>query len=430
MPRPAPVVLFAVFLAGAALIGACASASDAYQDGMERETAGDYAGAARDYITSLERDPTLPNVRGRLAVAGREAVRESIARAATLDAEGAAQTYLDADALVARAGAVGVDLDRPATFAADRDAALARAVAVLAEQAADALGAAEYAGAIGRLGRARAFRPTAQEAARLDALALDAFEGWAEADLAAGRYRDALARTEAALSLGPDAARADALTALRLDVLAAGTVVVAVLPPESDDAPAGFLRTLHDVLLDDALADPPPFVALVDPAEVRRWSRAQRRRGPALSDSPRRLGDAAADLGADLAVVLALGTVSETSRAGTPRTERAETRAGAAATWTRTRAEMTVEAEADVVAATAQRSLACDRTVAESATETFERGAYDGDWRDLDLSRAERRLFADDAGDRAYDRALEALRDALADAAARVIGVCAGERVG
>ena len=100
-PLPMPRLLALSLLV--TLAWGCASAEDAYVDGMEHETAGDYAAAADAYATALERDRGLPNVAGRLAVAGREAVRRWIAQASGAGPEPAAEAYLAAQALVDRA---------------------------------------------------------------------------------------------------------------------------------------------------------------------------------------------------------------------------------------------------------------------------------------------------------------------------------------
>ena len=298
--------------------------------------------------------------------------------------EGAALEWLRADALVSRCAAVGVDLQRRPSFDADRDAALALAVDDLRQQAAAALGAGDFPAAVDRLNRARAFRPTASEARALDALALDTFGRWAAADLDGGRFRAALAHADAGLAV----AETDALLDLRAAVLDAGSVWVAVLPAESDDAPTAFLRDLDDVVSEDRLAAPPAFVEVVDPAEVRRWARG-RRSGPALADSPRRIGQAAADLGADLGVVAAVGPVTDDESLGAPRPVSAEVRGGGAATYVRRRVTLTASAQARVVGVEPGSSRpVCDDTASASFEVEYDRASYDGDWRDLALSPA------------------------------------------
>ena len=404
----------------------CATAEGAYTDGMARETAGDYATAAHDYATALERDPSIRNVPGRLAVAGRQAVRGHLTAAGASEPDAAALHYLAADALIGRAARLGVHLERPATFERDRDAALDGAVAFLTDEAEAARAAGDWAGAINRLQRTATLRPSAGRQRDVDALALAVYADWAEADLVAGAYRAGLAHAEAALALAPGD---DALLDLRDAVLDAGTVVAAVLPAEGDGVPRAFLRDLTDVLVDESLAAPPPFVALVDPADVRRWARRERRGD--LADQPRRLADAARDLGADLGVVVAVAPVREQELAGDVRTETARVSGRSErASYSVRQLTLTVSAQADLVAAEAGTGrVVCERTVAERAVERYDVATAERDWRDLDLSRAERAAFASDAADRAYQRALDALRDRLAAALAGEVAGCVQAQV-
>ncbi len=401
-----------------AVAGGCASGKRAYTDGMALETSGDYDAAADAYATALERDPSLPNVPGRLAVAGREAVRQAVGRAPGLDPEGAALGYRRAQALVDRAAALGVDLRRPAGFETDRDAAYAVAVDALLDDAERAYAAADFRRSLDRVARARTFGPSPDRAEVLDGLALDTYQAWAQADLDAGRFRAALGHADAALALGLDPARSARLDDLRDDIFDAGRLIVAVLPTEGGDLPEAFRRDLTDALADDHLRDAGPFVVLVDPADVRRWDR-DRRRGPALSDSPRRLGRAAADLGADLGVVVVLSDVAEREVAGDARTETARVRStGADATISVRQITVEVTVDADVVVADAGGRPVCDVAVEAQGRASYDRATTAGDWRALDLSRRQRAAFADDAADRAFDDALVDLRERLAQAAA------------
>lgn len=427
MPRAARLALFVL---AASLLWGCGSAEGAYADGMELETAGDYVGAAEAYALALERDRDLPNVAGRLAVAGREAIAWYLAQARSGDAESAAASYLAADALSIRAGAVGVDLARPATFATDRDAALAEAVDALIGQSDAAFRAGDYQQAVARLDRARGFRPSAADLDAIDRRAVDAYGEWAEEDLAAGRFRAALSRVDAATALGVSSL-ADQLDEFRSFVLDAGTIVVAVFPTEGDADEALFLRDLGDALVEDHLVPAPVFVGVVDPAEVRRWERAQRgRRGPDLSDSPRRLGEAALDVGADLGAVAILGPMSEETIRGTAKTETAEVRGTSTrASYTVREDELRLGAEADVLVVDASGRAVCDETVRRDIRHAFDTASYDGDWRALDLSRSARRLFVDDVVAVARDEARDRLRDALAAALADRITACASRQV-
>ena len=432
----------------ALFVGACASAEDAYRDGMEEETSGDYTAAAAAYIRALERDPSLPNVAGRLGVAGREAVRGYVRSAAVAGPEAAANAYLAAESLVRGAAAVGVDLDRPATFAADLDAALDAATGDLIGRADARLGAFDFPAVLPLLARARAYRPTPEQTAQMDGLARTAYLGWAEADLDAGRYRSALGRTEAALALGAPVPEADRLHDLQRAILDAGAVVTAVFPAEAayNDLPRGFLRDLDDVLADATVATPSPFVALVDPAETRRLLRGARgnddgrrgpvgggpgRRGTSRIASPRLTAGLTRDLRADFGAAVEIGPLVETDAEGEPRTESARLRrGGTGTTYQRRRVRLTAELDAAfTVVDAASGQVVCDEEVEERVTEDYDRATYSGDWRDLDLSRSERAMFAPDAGAEASDRALQRLRDAAAEALAARITRCVERQV-
>ncbi|WP_412067045.1 hypothetical protein [Rubrivirga sp. IMCC43871] len=298
-----------VVLSASAL--ACASAEEAYSEGMALEQSGDMVAAADAYATALERDRDLPNVAGRLAVAGREAIRQHLAAAEGLDAEGAALAYREADALVDRAAALGVPLDRPASFAADRDARYDAAVRSLTEAARRASPPSD---AVALTNRARAFSMTDAQAEALDRVARDAYAAWVEADLSAGRYRSALTHADDGLALGASARLAD----LRASVLTLGALRAAVFPAEGDDDL--FARDVSDVLYDEALVSNDPFVLFADPAAVRSWAR--RSRGLDLSDSPRRLAEAAHDLDADFGVVVAIRPLATRETRGEARRAR------------------------------------------------------------------------------------------------------------
>ena len=420
-PRPALLVLLA------ALAWGCATAEGAYRDGMDREVAGDYGAAAEAYVRALERDPGLANVAGRLRVAGREAVRRWTGGAA--DPVAAADGWLAADALVRRAGRVGVDLDRPAAFGADRDVALDAAVADLLGRADGAGRARDWSAALGHLDRARVYRPTPARQVALDDAARDAHAGWAEADADAGRYRSAYDRVGSALALTPsDDAVLDAVLDLRDRIVAEGTVVVAALPAEAvGRLPRGFAREVDDALADALAAGPPPLVAVLHPDEARR----DVRRGRGGARTPRSAAEAARRLGADLALTAEVGPLVETATEGEPREVRARLRDGrggvAYQRWTVTLA-LEADAAFDVVGAASGR-VACSGEAERRVTETYDVAAYDGDWTALDLSRSERALFREDAADVAFEDALARLRDAISAALADRAAGCLASQV-
>lgn len=413
-----------VLVVATALCWGCASAEGAYHDGMELEVAGDYAAAADAYALALERDRDLLNVSGRLAVAGREAVARWVASASAAEPVGAADAYLAADALVVRARAVGVELERPGSFDADRDAAFSAAVETLLADAEVAVAQEGYGAALHALDRARAYRPSPAQRTALDRSARRAYAGWAEADYVAGRYRAAYGRAQSALALyAPDEPGADSVLDLLDDIVAAGTVLAAVFPAESDDdLPRGLLRDFDDVLLDDELTALPPLVALLDPAEVRRQSRREDRdvRRPIRSenrrdliDDPRRAAAFARNLGVDVGVAVAFGPVVAERAEGEAVEDVTAHDGDEAVTYQRRRVSLHLTARASFVAVSAvTRRVVCEGEVEEEGRDRYQAASYRGDWRDLSLSRSERALFT--ADDDARGRLLADLRDDLA----------------
>ena len=420
-PRPALLVLLAT------LVWGCASAEGAYRDGMDREVAGDYGAAAEAYVRALERDRGLANVPGRLRVAGREAVRRWTGGAA--DPVAAADGWLAADALVRRAGWVGVDLDRPATFEADRDGALDAAVADLLRRADDAGHELDWAAALGHLDRARVYRPSPARRAALDAAARDAHLGWARADADTGRYRSAYGRVESALALTADSDPAlDAVLDLQDRIVAEGTVLVAALPAEAvGRLPRGFAREIDDATAAAQDVSLPPLVAVLYPDDARR----DVRRGRGGARTPRLAAEAARCLGADLALTTEVGPLLETRTQGEAREGQARLRdggGGAVYDWWTVTLALEADVAFDVVDAASGR-VVCSGEAERRVTGTYEAAAYDGDWTALDLSRAERDRFREDADDVAFEDALARLRDALAGALADRAAGCLAAQV-
>ena len=414
------------------LLAGCRTAGGVYTDAMEMETTGRMEDAARAYADALRRDPDIANARGRLVVAGREAVRQRLAAAeASGSRSGAADQMLAAEALVGEAANVGVSLDRPATFDADVRAACAAAVDALLDAGREQTGGGDYAAALGVLDRARTYRPSAERRQDLDEAARTAYGGWATADLASGRFRAALAHADAALALAaPGSADADALQRTRADVLDAGTLFAAVFPaarprtPRGDALPDGFLRDVTDVLLDDRLAPPPLFVAFADPTETRR---ALRQRRDDLGGNARLLAELTREVGADVGLVAEVDgfafTEAETGRRDVTFRLR---EGGTTVPGVRVTTEMTLRVSAALVGTLADgRRVACDTDAnAVVVSERYDTATTTADRQTLRLSDGERDLFTGDARDRLYVRLVAQLRDRLADDLGRRVAGC------
>ncbi len=419
------------------LLAGCRTAKGVYTDAMAFETAGQPEPAALAYADALRRDPTLPNAAGRLRVAGRDAVALRLAASAGQPTRSAAaDDMLAAEALVEQAAAVGVALDRPASFSSDVAAACSAAVDALLDAGRTRTDAGDPAAGLQFLDRARQYRPSGQQRASLDAAARGAYTAWAEADLMAGRFRAALAHAEQGLALaGPGSEDAARLADLRGNILDAGTRVAAVFPatlprtPRGDAFPRDFLRDVSDVLLDDRLAQPVPFVFLADPAEARRALRQSR---DDLAGNPRLLADLTRSLDADIGVVPELDgfamTEAETGRRDV--TFRLRDAEGSAAA-VRITTEMTLRARATVVATHADGTrLACPPDDASvSVSERYDTATTAAGLETLRLSASERELFGAATRDRVYSRLVTTLRDRLADRLAERISACLAAQV-
>ena len=429
--RLATVLTLLVLLAG------CRTAKGVYTDAMALETAGQPEPAALAYADALRRDPTLPNAAGRLRVAGNDAVALRLASAAGQPTRSAtADDYLAAEALVRQASAVGVSLDRPAAFAQEVAAACSAAVDALLDAGRSRAEGGDPAAGLTFLDRARTYRPSAGQRAGLDAAARDAYAGWAAQNLTDRSYRAALGHADQGLALAePGSEAAAVLAALRVDILDRGTLVAAVFPatpprtPRGDAFPRDFLRDVSDVLLDDRLAQPAPFLLLADPADVRRALRQSR---GDLAGNPRLLADLTRSLDADVGVMPELDgfafTEAETGRRDV--TFRLRAGEGSAAA-VRVTTEMTLRARATVVATYADGTrLACPSDAASvSVLERYDTATTAAALETLRLSASERELFGDAPRDHAYSRLVAQLRDRLADRLAERISACLAAQV-
>ena len=424
----------------------CTSAEGAFNAGVDAEAEGDLDRAFERYHTALRRDAEYPGAREGLASVGAEIVRVSLAEAARATPTRAADLHLRAETTRDRAAEVGVTLRLPAAFAAERDAALARAVEHLRGLAADAGASGAYADALEHLSAARGYRPSPEAARALDLNARDAYTLWAEADLGAGRYRRALDGAERALGLSaPDSPEAARLAALQSAILDAGSIRVAFFPAERMEGggsdgrrgsvggatpmPRDFLYDLDDVLADDHWRVPPPFVLTADPADARRLIRRERDADDLIARD-RLLASLAGDLDADLGGAFATGLWRETREERSRDARRADLRRGGSATYDRVRTRLSLGATVDYRVIDARtRAVVCEGDVERDVRETVTTHEYDGDWRDLDLGRDDRRRFTDAHSEDAEAELYAGLAEALAAGVSAEVYRCVGRLV-
>lgn len=424
--RPAALALTLVTLA----VG-CASAEGALHDGMQRERQGDMHGAFEAYATALERDASLQMARVRLRTVGADLVRGALDMAEmSEDPLRTADALLDAEQVIDRAASVGIRLEVPLDFETRLADALDTAARNRLDLGEDLLARGRFQAALDALDAARRYRPAPPMQQTLDAVALDAYAGWSEADLAAGQFRSALRRAEAACALAePGSAIEEDIFLLQRDILDAGAVRVAFFPPESANnrtgLPGGFASEMTLLLDDEHWTRPRPFVRPADPTAVRRLLRDERNpderaRRPSLVALFTR------DLQADVGVAVDLGrfreteSVTDTDTLTVPTTRRQQD-----ATVFVEERRRTLEASAEmVIVDAATRDVLCRETVAESVRDTYEAGVSETSERRLVLSDDLRDLFdADRFEERRRDQILD-LQEELAEAIAEETFAC------
>ncbi len=417
--------LFLVALSG------CMSTEKRFERAAGLEERGDYAGAAAYYIQVLVRDPEWNDARLGLERVGAIAIDNHYDDARAHEGRGAfdeAIGSLDAmQSLYEHARDVGVRLTLPAGHEAYRTSlstAAMRAMLQDAERAEDA-GDWEEALAVYSRVQERFDLPTQQEEEVLLAMAR-VHVRWGEQEMGRAYFRAAHEHgAEVIRILGPDHPRAPQGFDLQEEAVRLGTRSVAMLPLWSSEeaaasAPPGLLSALNDMLIFDFWGEPPLFLHLADPVEVRRELRRLRFDTQAVSRAE------AAEIGrsVDADLVVAGEVVSlqfEESRVR-ERTRATRTRGAAGVDTSYIEksytARLAAEIEYRVIDAESRRELDAG-TVAFDVSRPMTRGIYAGDHRDLDLSRSERELFDEEEFEQIErdmeDELLDKLAPRLAD---------------
>jgi hypothetical protein len=151
---------------------------------------------------------------------------------------------------------------------------------------------------------------------------------------------------------------------------------------------------LSDDLELDYWRDPPPFVAVADPVLIRRAARIAARGANRLSARgvERVIGSVDADLGA--LIEFSFLQVQESNVETELRSAR--TNRGDMVSYSIVKGRVTYQAMVQVILVDADGDELTDFNVSARETGRFERGAYRGNPRELDLGRNEARLFAPD----------------------------------
>lgn len=394
IPRPLQGLLVL-----AALLTGCASAAKKLEQGIEAEAEGSYYEAAIRYVEALEKDATLGEARDRLLEASDSAVSIGLAAAASNrdgDPVGAAEEFLALDRLIGQAMGVDVRVPTPTGFAQERRSAFDAAITALMSLSETAAARRQWGDARQALNRVRReFMPSAEQREESETAEAFLLLTWAESEENDGRFRRSFYLAGEALDLvrPAPAGLVDGVEALRARAVANGTRAVAVFPVTAT-AP---VREQMEGDLDQELADllelvywraPPAFVIVSDPVFVRQVLR--RFAPPGASFRPGRVMD---EVGADFGVMVELTGLFAAERNLRRRNHQARTKDGLLTTFVEESGSVSYTLEAQVTIIDDRGRIVSETTERATRRGEFERGVYQGDYSELDLSRGERRLF-------------------------------------
>ncbi|MEE2845241.1 MAG: hypothetical protein VX956_02060 [Gemmatimonadota bacterium] len=399
--RPLSLLLLA-----AALLTACASAGDRLNEGMQLQAEGRYMEAAYRYADAVDKDETLTEAHERLGTVAASALQRTMDSAEDLSGGGdpiaAADALLSGDRLLRRIRDVGARFTAPQGYDTQRRETFDRAIAALMSYGELQRDRSRFADARRAFIRARNdFAATrAQREASFNAEA-DLLLRMADAALSDGANRRAYGYAGEVLDLVRTSSRstADRVGWIQETALRRGTVRLAVLPISTvaavrENGGSELAIRLSDDLELDYWRDPPPFVAVADPVLVRRAARIAARGANRLSARgvERVIGSVDADLGA--LIEFSFLQVQESNVETELRSAR--TNRGDMVSYSIVKGRVTYQAMVQVILVDADGDELTDFNVSARETGRFERGAYRGNPRELDLGRNEARLFAPD----------------------------------
>ncbi len=393
IPKSRPLAAAALLL----LQGACASATKRYEQGQELEQQGRSVEAAQRYVDALRKDASLVEARQRLVETGARAVTELARQADGLDATGgstdAADVLRTADALIRDASGVGVALVTPVSYGQRHAVVFGRAV----DQAIDLSIASgrrgDFAGAVQWVERAQQrWEPRADRLGALNGALAEAHIAWAQSEMSAARFRSAFAQAEAAAAV-PGYGRAEARD-IQAEAIRRGTVLIVAFPTGARSGTDNrLLPEVNDILVADHWRHPPQWLEVVNMSDAQR---VVRQRGLAGRDLD--VQDASMlgrQLGARFAVTSTLDSVRYTESKVERHRRVVKTRAGVDTAFTTEDGQLESWARVSwrVIDVRAGRGIVERSDASARATVAFHRATYEGSWRDLNLTTADRTLF-------------------------------------
>jgi tetratricopeptide (TPR) repeat protein len=418
-----------IAIAVAVSLAACASAAKRVEQGQELQRAGRPAEAAERYIQALKKDQKLDSARVGLRTAGAAAIDGYLRAAADPMANpyAAADAYVAIDDLARRSLEVGIYLVVPNDYNTRRRAAFDNAIATVVADARQLAVQRQFADALNRLTRAgTAYQPTSAQSNAIGNAGADVALAWARADTTDGHFRSAFERVDPIPAIpGVSRAQTDEARAIQTAALARGTRRVAIVPPSATVAarlqlPDDALPSLSDALRENPWASPPRFVDLVPPDLVERELRGPGGRRTLSASEAARLGRT---LGADYVVISEIDSVRRVESGVRVTRRPARTTRGVDTAYVIEEGTARLDAHATFVLIDQSGQRWTDyQPVTASASGSFTRVRFAGDYRTLDLPQAERDLFARGANDELARSFVGAMSPRLADAIFAEVG--------
>ena len=388
------------------IASACASAEDRFNEGLTLQSQGRYVDAVYRYAEAIEKDRELVEAREAMLAAGDSAVMFAMDEADDMERRGdpvaAAGRYQTIDQMLSRIRQVGERLTLPPDYSDIRRTLFNTAIDWQMFEGDRASQEGRWDEAVVMYRRARGnFLPSrSQVEASYDAetrVLLD----WAGIELEDDRPRSAYDLAQQALEVRNSPTRETVLSArdVQEDALAAGTIVVAVVPVIAEAGVRDWLGGEFEVALDadlnlDHWTRPPPFVAMADPVILRTELRGLLR-GQA-TQSPLLVGRALDLIGADLGVMIRLSGIDvveeDVDRVEYEAVVQRNIRQGARRTTVMDTVPyytldgmLTYHVESDIIVVDPSGREVNRFTASSTQSGPFTRGEFDGDPGQLDL---------------------------------------------
>lgn len=393
---------------------ACASAEDRLNEGIALQSQGRYVEAVYRYAEAIEKDSEIVGARDRMLAAGDSAVMLAMDNADDLERRGdpvaAAQRYQTIDQMLSRVRQIGERIPLPSDYSAIRRAIFNTAIdwQMFEGDRAAQEGRWDEAVAMYRGARSSFLPSRGQVDASYDAetrVLLD----WAGVELEDQRPRAAYELAQQALEVRSSPARETVLAVRDVQeaALAAGTIVVAVVPVMADPGVREWLGGEFEVALDSDLSldhwtRPPLFIEMADPLVLRNELRGLLR-GQA-TQSPMLVGRALELIGADLGVLVRLSGIEvveeDVDRDQYEAVVQRNVRQGARRTtvmdtvpYYTVDGTLTYDVEAEILLVDPAGREVNRFTASSTQSGPFTRGEFDGDPAQLDLPPNREQFF-------------------------------------